>query len=337
MNLFKQPGEIMKRIALSVIFVLAALLSDARGQGAFPVRPITIVVPFAAGGPTDVTARIVATYMSRKLGQPVVIENVIGEAGQRAVLRVKEAAPDGYTIIMGHMGTHGAAPAFYQDLKYDAVRDFAPIALVAGTPIVIVTNRRIPAYDLQSFVRYVREKGPALKMAHAGIGSVSHSTGALLNSVLGLNPTMVGYNGTGPALNDLVQGKVDLMTDQIVNVAPKIEAGMINALAIATSDRSPALPDVPTTRQAGLPEYAVSAWNGLFAPAATPKDIITKLNAALVAAVDDENTRRRLLDLGAVIPDRLARTPDALRRLVQTEIALWRSVRAAHAQRSGGQ
>jgi tripartite-type tricarboxylate transporter receptor subunit TctC len=326
----------MKRTVL-LLFVLAAMMGEAQGQAAFPARPITMIVPFAAGGPTDVTARIVATHMSRKLGQPVVIDNVIGEAGQRAVLRTMQAAPDGYTIIMGHMGTHGAAPAFYPDLKYDPVGDFAPVALVAGTPIVIVTNRRIPAHDLQSFVRYVREKGPALKMAHAGLGSVSYSTGALLNSVLGLGPTMVGYNGTGPALNDLIQGKVDLMTDQIVNVAPKIEAGMINALAIATHERSPALPDVPTTRQAGLPNYTVSAWNALFVPAATPKDVIAKLNAALVAAVDDENTRKRLLDLGAVIPDKAARTPDALRRLVQSEIALWRSVRAAHAQRPGSQ
>jgi tripartite-type tricarboxylate transporter receptor subunit TctC len=164
---------------------------------------------------------------------------------------------------------------------------------------------------------------------------VSYSTGVLLNSVLGLNPTMVGYNGTGPALNDLIQGKVDLMTDQIVNVAPKIEAGMINALAIATQERSPALPDVPTTWQAGFPQYAVSAWNGVFAPAATPKAIVAKLNAALVAALDDENTRKRLLDLGAVIPAKAARTPEALRKLVQTEIELWRSVMATYGQRAG--
>jgi tripartite-type tricarboxylate transporter receptor subunit TctC len=291
-----------------------------------------MIVPFAAGGPTDVTARILAGHMSRKLRQPVVIENVVGEAGHRAVLRTMQATPDGHTILMGHMGTHGAAPAFYPDLKYDPVNDFAPVGLAAGTPIVIVTNKRIPAHDLQSFVRYVREKGPALKMAHAGLGSVSHSTGALLNSVLGLRPTLVEYDGTGPALNDLVQGKVDLMTDQIVNVAPKIEAGAINALAIATYERSPALPDVPTTWQAGFPQYAVSAWNGLFAPAATPRDVIAKLNAALTSALDDENTRQRLLDLGAVPPGKADRTPEALRKLVRTEVSLWHSVMAARAK-----
>lgn len=324
---------IVKTIALSLVFAVLTIGSGAHGQQpAFPARPVTMIVPFSAGGPTDVTARILASHMSHKLRQPVVIENVVGEAGQRAVLRAMQAAPDGYTIIMGHMGTHGAAPAFYPDLKYDPVRDFAPVGLAAGTPIVIVTNKRIPAHDLQSFVRYVREKGTALKMAHAGLGSVSHSTGALLNSVLGLNPTLVAYNGTGPALNDLVQGKVDLMTDQIVNVAPKIEAGAINALAIATHERSPALPGVPTTRQAGFPQYAVSAWNGVFAPAATPKDVVAKLNAALTAALDDENTRKRLLDLGAVLPDKAARTPDALRKLVQTEMSLWRSVVATHAK-----
>jgi len=323
---------IVKSIALLLAFSVLPIGSAALGESAFPARPITMIVPFAAGGPTDVTARILAGHMSHKLGQPVVIENVLGEAGQLAVLRTMQAAPDGYTIIMGHMGTHGAAPAFYPELKYDPVNDFAPVGLAAGTPIVIVANKRIPAHDLQSFVRYVREKGDALKMAHAGTGSVSHSTGALLNSVLGLGPTLVEYNGTGPALNDLVQGKVDIMTDQIVNVAPKIEAGAINALAIATLERSPALPDVPTTWQAGFPQYAVSAWNGVFAPAATPKDIVAKLNAALTSALDDENTRKRLLDLGAVLPEKAARSPEALRKLVENEISLWRSVTAAYAK-----
>jgi tripartite-type tricarboxylate transporter receptor subunit TctC len=317
-------STVRKGIAL-LAFALA-LGGAAQAQTAFPTRPITMIVPFAAGGPTDVTARILANHMSRKLRQPVVIENVLGEAGQRAALHTMQAAPDGYTVIMGHMGTHGAAPAFYPDLKYDPVNDFAPVGLASGTPIVIVTNKRIPAHDLQSFVRHVREKGAALKMAHAGLGSVSYSTGALLNSVLGLKPTMVAYNGTGPALNELVQGKVDLMTDQIVNVAPKIEAGAINALAIATKERSPALPDVPTTWQAGVPQYVVSAWNGIFAPAATPKDIVAKLNAALTAALDDETTRKRLLDLGAVIPEKAACSPEALRKLVQSEMSMWRSV-----------
>jgi tripartite-type tricarboxylate transporter receptor subunit TctC len=325
-------STMIKSLALLPAFAALAMGAAAQSESVFPARPITMIVPFAAGGPTDVTARILAGHMSRKLRQPVVIENVVGEAGHRAVLRTMQATPDGHTILMGHMGTHGAAPAFYPDLKYDPVNDFAPVGLAAGTPIVIVTNKRIPAHDLQSFVRYVREKGPALKMAHAGLGSVSHSTGALLNSVLGLRPTLVEYDGTGPALNDLVQGKVDLMTDQIVNVAPKIEAGAINALAIATYERSPALPDVPTTWQAGFPQYAVSAWNGLFAPAATPRDVIAKLNAALTSALDDENTRQRLLDLGAVPPGKADRTPEALRKLVRTEVSLWHSVMAARAK-----
>jgi tripartite-type tricarboxylate transporter receptor subunit TctC len=323
-------GGVVKRIVVLLALAVSIVVSGAEAQSPFPSRPITMLVPFAAGGPTDVTARIVAAHMSRMLGQPVVIENVLGEGGQRAVLRTMQAAPDGYTIVMGHMGTHGAAPAVYPNLKYDPITDFTPIGFTAGTPIVIVTNKRVPAHDLQSFVRYVREKGASLRMAHAGLGSVSHTTGVLLNSVLGLHPTMVGYDGTGPALNDLVEGKVDLMTDQIVNVAPKIEAGSIRALAIATQERSPALPHVATTGQAGLPQYAVSAWNGVFAPAATPKAVVAKLNAALVAALDDDNTRKRLQDLGAVIPERAARTPDMLHRLVQAEISRWRSVMTTH-------
>ena len=313
----------MKQIFL---FLAAALLwagAEARSQTPYPQRPITMIVPFAAGGPTDVVARIVSTHMSRTLHQPVIVENVIGDAGQRAVARAAEAAPDGHTIIMGHMGTHGAAPALYADLKYHPIRDFAPVGLVTGTPIIIVAARSFPADDLHAAVRYARQHGGKIRMAHAGLGSVSHTAGALLNAVLELSPTMVSYGGTGPALNDLVAGKIDLMADQIVNVAPKIEAGTIKAFAIATDQRSPALPNVATTRELGVPEFNVSAWNAIFAPAATPSAITDALNGALARALDDENTRSRLLDLGAIIPSEDARTPKALQKLVEQEIARW--------------
>lgn len=326
----------MKAAAVLLTAALVAMTGTSHAQEAYPQRPITVIVPFAAGGPTDVVARIVAINMSRTLGQPVVVENLVGDAGHRAVLHVAQAKPDGYTLLMGHMGTHGAAPAVYPNLKYDPVADFVPIGLGAGTPIVIVANKRVPAHDLKSFVEYVREKGPKLKMAHAGLGTVSHTTGALLKSVLGFSPTMVTYGGTGPALNDLVAGKVDLMTDQIVNVAPKIESGAIKALAIATEERSPALPEVPTTRQAGLPQYVVSAWNALFAPAGTSNEIAGKLNDALMQTLDDDITRRRLLDLGAVIPEPAGRTRDALQKLVQDEISRWKSVMATHGSNGEG-
>jgi tripartite-type tricarboxylate transporter receptor subunit TctC len=316
----------MKKLVTILCLAIVASTGAVRAQAVYSQRPITLIVPFAAGGPTDVTARILATHMTRTLGQPVIVENVVGEAGQRAVGRTAEAAPDGYTIMMGHMGTHGAAPALYPDLKHDPIRDFSPVGLAAGTPIVIVANKQVPANDLKAFIAYARGKGEGLKVGHAGVGSVSHTAAAFLSSVLGIKPTAITYGGTGPALNDLVAGKIDFMTDQIVNVAPKIEAGAIKAFAIAIDERSPALPNVPTSREAGLPQYSVNAWNALFAPAATPALVTAKLNHALVLALDDENTRRRLLDLGAVIPDRSRRTPAALTELVKGEISHWKRV-----------
>ena len=318
----------MKKIITLSLFALAFASARVQASEVYPNRLITLIVPFAAGGPTDVVARIVATHMARTLGQPVVIDNVVGEAGQRAVARTAEATPDGYTIMMGHMGTHGAAPALYPDLKYDPIKDFLPVGLATGTPVVIVASKQVPAKDLKEFIEYARGQNGTLRVAHAGLGSVSHTAASLLNSVLGIKPTMVVYGGTGPAVNDLIVGKIDFMTDQIVNVAPKIEAGKIKAFAIAIDARSPALPHVPTAKEAGLPQYSVNAWNAIFAPARTSPAAIAKLNEALVRALDDENTRKRLLDLGAVIPDRAARRPAALGVLVQEEITRWKRVMA---------
>ena len=305
---------------------LGLLTSPALAQPAWPTRPITMIVPFAAGGPTDVIARIVSDHMSRTLGQQIVVENVAGAGGTTGITRAAGAGADGYTIMMGHMGTHGAAPALYPKLRYNPATDFAPIGLAAGTPIVIVAKKDFPAADLKTLRDYVRANAGKLNMAHAGVGSVSHTTGILFTSTVDAKPTLVAYRGTGPALNDLMAGTVDLMTDQIVNVAPQIEAGTIRAYAIATPERSPALPNVPTTAEAGLPSYEVSAWNAMFAPKATPPAVVTKLSDALVAALDDEGTRKRLLDLGATIPDRAGRSPAALQALVVSEVARWTPV-----------
>jgi len=310
------------------LLLFAALLGLSAGtaHAAYPERPITLIVPFAAGGPTDVVARIVGDHMSRTLGQQVVVENVTGAGGTTGTTRAAQAAPDGYTIIMGHMGTHGAAPAVYPNLKYDPLKDFVPIGLAAGTPILIVARKNFPPKDLKEFISYAKANSEKLNEAHAGVGSVSFTTCSLLNSILGIKPTRVPYQGTGPALNDLVGGQVDYMCDQIVNLTPQIQAGSIKAYAIATEKRSPALPDVPTTKEGGLPEFQVSAWNALFAPKGTPKEVVTKLNGALMKALDDETTRKRLLDLGAEIADRAGRTPEALEKLVTSEIARWNKV-----------
>ncbi len=311
---------------LAVLALAALALAAGPARAAYPERPITMIVPFAAGGPTDVVARIVAEHMSRTLGQQVVIENVAGAGGTTGIQRASQAAPDGYTIMMGHMGTHGAAPAVYPDLKYDPTKDFAPVGLAAGTPIVLVARKDFPAKDLKELVAYVKANSEKLNEAHAGVGSVSYTTCTLFNSLLGAKPTRVVYRGTGPALNDLVAGQVDYMCDQIVNLVPQIQAGTIKAYAVALPERSPALPDVPTTKEAGLPEFQVTAWNAIFAPKGTPPAIVKRLSTALLAALDDAATRKRLLDLGGDLSNTAARTPEGLQKLVESEVARWNKV-----------
>src|SRR5215211_5536340 len=297
----------MKKTALALAAALGLAVTGAQAQN-YPNRPITMIVPFAAGGPTDVVARIVTDHMSRTLGQQIVVENVAGAGGTTGITRASQAQPDGYTIMMGHMGTHGAAPALYPNLKYDPTKDFAPIGLAAGTPIVIVAKKDFPANDLKGFLEYLRTNGDKVNMAHAGVGSVSHSTGIFFNSVVKAKPTMVAYRGTGPALNDLMGNTVDFMTDQIVNVAPQIQGNNIKAFAIATPERSPVLPNVPTTKEAGLEGYEVSPWNAIFAPKGVPQDVVAKLSDAYAKALDDQSTRTRLLELGGVIPPKEERT-----------------------------
>jgi tripartite-type tricarboxylate transporter receptor subunit TctC len=315
----------MKRMIASVAAALALALSIASADAqSYPTRPVTVIVPFAAGGPTDIVARIVADYFSKTLGQQFIVENVAGAGGTTGTTRLAQATPDGYTLMMGHMGTHGAAPALYPNLKYDPNKDFEPIGLVAGTPIIIVARKDFPAANLQEFIARAKNTGEKLSQAHAGVGSVSFTTCTLLTSQLGVkHHRVVAYRGTGPALNDMVGGQVDYMCDQIVNLVEQIKGNAIKAYAIATEKRSPALPDVPTTTEAGLPGYQVSAWNALFAPKGTPKDIVAKLNETYVKALDDEATRKRLLDLGSVIPEKAGRTPAALAALVKSEVERW--------------
>ena len=307
---------------------LAALALTAATASAqdFPARPITLIVPFAAGGPTDIVARIVGEHMSRTLGQQLVIENAVGAGGTTASTRAKRAPPDGYTIIMGHMGTHAASVALYPKLAYDPRTDFEPIGMVAGTPILILAKKDFPAKDLKEFATYVKANVDKLNLAHAGVGSVSFTTCLLLNSILGVKPVAVPFNGTGPSMNALVGGQVDYMCDQIVNAVPQINAGTIKVYAIATAERNPALPNVPTTKEAGLPEFEASAWNALFAPKGTPKPALDKLTDALGKALDDEGVRKRLLDLGSDIPDGPRRGQAALSALVKSEVDKWGKV-----------
>jgi len=309
--------------------ILAALVSSvlvatpAAAQTDYPNQPITVTVPFAAGGPTDTITRIVGEHMSRTLGQQLVIENVVGAGGTTATTRVKRANPDGYTIMTGHMGTHAAAVGLYPNLAYNPVTDFDPIGLIAGTPILILAKKDFPAKDLEEFVAHVKANGSKLNEAHAGVGSVSFTTCLLLNDLLGLKPTRIPYTGTGPSMNALVAGQVDYMCDQIVNAVPQVQAGAIKAYAVATPERNPALPDVATTKEGGLPEYQVSAWNALFGPKGTPKVALDKLTDALDKALDDPAVRKRLLDLGSDIPGPEGRGQQALAAHVKAEVERW--------------
>jgi putative tricarboxylic transport membrane protein len=319
----------------AILRLLAAVLAlgsatSARAQD-YPARAITVIVPFAAGGPTDIVARIVSDHMSKTLGQQLVIENVVGAGGTTGVTRAMRAAPDGYTIVMGHMGTHAAAVALYPNLAYNPASDFIPIGMAAGTPVVILAKKDFPAKDLGEFAVHVKQNVASLNMAHAGVGSVSHVTCLLLNSILAVKPTAVPFNGTGPAMNALVGGQVDYMCDQIVNVVPQVNGGTIKAYAIGTPERNPALPNIPTSKEAGLPEFQASAWNALFAPKGTPPAIGDKLSAALDKALSDEPTRKRLLELGSDIPEAPRRGPQALAALVKSEIDKWTPVIKASA------
>jgi tripartite-type tricarboxylate transporter receptor subunit TctC len=309
-----------------VALLLAFGWPGAYAQSPYPAHAITLIVPFSAGGPTDVVARALQGSMSRALAQQIIIENVVGAGGTTAATRAMRAAPDGYTIMLGHMGTHAAAPAMYPKLAYNPATDFAPIGLVVRMPVLVIARNGIPARDLKEFIAYANRHGTELTMAHSGIGSVSFVTCALFNSIVGLNPKLAAYQGSEPAMAALLADKVDYMCDQAVSVIPQAASHAIRVFAVASPSRLQSLPDVPTSGQAGLPLFDVTSWHGLFAPRGTPRPIIDRLNAALDTALADATARKALLDLGCEMPDPAQRTPDALAALVTRETAKWTSV-----------
>lgn len=308
------------KILAAAALALALMTGTAAAQGKFPERPITMIVPFAAGGPTDVIARIVGDHMSKTLGQQVVVENVAGAGGTTGITRAVTAAPDGYTVAMGHLGTLSAAPATYPGLKYDPFNGIQPIGLAGGTPILIVAKKDFPPKDLKEFVAYLKANTDKINQAHAGVGSVSWTTCTLLKAQLGTEKmNAVAYRGTGPALNDLVSGQVDFMCDQIVSVIEQVRGATIKAYAIASEKRSPALPDVPTTTEAGFPAFKIEAWNGIVAPKGLPADVTARLVDALDKALNDSGTQKRLLDLGTIIPSAAERTPAGFAALIKRD------------------
>jgi len=294
----------------------------ARAQS-YPSRAITIIVPFAAGGPTDVTARIVGEHMSRTLGQQFIVENVVGAGGTTGSIRAMRASPDGHTIQLGQLGTHAAAVAVYPNLAYRPDADFAPIGLVVDQAILIVARKTLSPSNLREFADYLKANADKMNMAHAGVGSITHFTGLLLNSIVGVRPTLVPFTGSAPAINALIADQVDYMCDPISDIVQQAQAGTIKTYAVGTAERSSALPDIPTSREAGMPEFQVSAWYGLFAPKGTPKPVLDMLTDALDKALDDASVRKRLANLGCDIPAKARRGQERLATLVRNEIARW--------------
>jgi tripartite-type tricarboxylate transporter receptor subunit TctC len=307
----------------------AALLLPATAQAQpkpekqkYPTRSITVIVPFPAGGPSDVVARIVTEAMGKSLGQTLVIENVGGAGGTLGSGRVAAAAGDGYTLLAGSMGSHVSAPVLTPNVKYDSERDFVPIGFTANSPAVIVARKDFPPASLREFVDYVKQNGDKVKQAHGGIGASSHMACLLFDQVAGLKPSLIAYRGTGPAMNDLIGGHVDYFCEQAVSVASQVKGGAIKAYAISETQRLPALPQVPTAKEAGL-DYQMSIWAGIFAPKDTPKEIVDKLAAALDKALDDADVKKRLAELGGSLPAKDARTPEKFSAFVRAEIARW--------------
>jgi tripartite-type tricarboxylate transporter receptor subunit TctC len=287
-------------------------------------------VPFAAGGPTDALARILCQRMGEALGQQMIVENVGGAGGTIGVAKVARATPDGYTLSFTHMGTLAVNIALYKALPYDSQKDFEPVGLGGTNPMVLVTKKDLPTKDFKEFMDYVRANQKKVQYGMAGIGAASHLGGLMLNSMMKVDVLEIPYKGTGPALNDLVSGQFDYMVDQAVNVLPQIQSGNIKALGVSTLKRLPQLPNVPTIDEAGLKGYEVTIWNGFFAPKGTPKDVVARLNQALVTALSDDKVKVRLTELAVDLPSGAETTPEALGNQLKASIDKWvPAVRAA--------
>jgi tripartite-type tricarboxylate transporter receptor subunit TctC len=297
-------------------------ISHIAGAQTYPSRSITMVVPFAAGGPVDTLARIVAERMRTSLGQPVVIENVTGAGGSIGAGRVARAVPDGYTLIIGIWTTHVVNGAIYA-LQYDVLNDFEPIALLANNPQVIVAKKSMPANDLKGLIAWLKANPDKASAGTAGVGSPQHVLGIFFQGATGTRFQFVQYRGGGPATQDLVAGQIDIIVADQVTALPQILSGNIKAYAVTNKNRLAAAPDIPTVDEAGLPEFYTTVWNAIWAPKGTPKNIIGKLNVAVVDGLSDSAVRRRLADLGQQIVPRDHQTPEALAAFHKAEIEKW--------------
>ena len=312
----------MKITVMRAAACLALFGSALAHAQTYPTKTITMIVPFAAGGPTDTVARLVAQSMGTKLKQQIIIENVGGAGGTIGAARVAKAAPDGYTLFLHHIG-QSTAPALYRKLSYNAQTDFEPIGLVTDVPMTIVARKDFPAKDFREFLSYVKANKDKITYANAGVGSASHLCGMLFMTAIGTDLTTVPYKGTGPAMTDLLGGQVDFMCDQSNNTTSQIKSGKIKAYGVTTKSRLPSMPDLPTLNEAGLPGFEVAVWHGMYAPKGTPKPIIDTLASALQTALKDPNVKQRFADLGTEPVAEKRATPEALRTHVKSEIERW--------------
>jgi tripartite-type tricarboxylate transporter receptor subunit TctC len=311
----------MRKLILATMAALSISGGNALAQN-YPSHPVTIVVPFSAGGPTDSMARILADGMKATLGPNFLIENVTGAGGSIGVGRVARAAPDGYTVSLGHLGTHVANGAIYK-LGYDLVADFEPVVLLPSNPMIFVSTNAVPAKTLTELLAWMKTQPSPPTAGTAGAGSASHVAGLYFESFTGIKLQFVPYRGTAPAMTDLVAGQINVMVDQTSNSINQVRAGTIRAYAVTDEKRVESALDIPTTDEAGLPGFHMSLWSGLWVPKGTPKDIIAKLNAAAVAAMNDPAVRAKFDSLGLQMPPKDQLTPEALGALQKSEIAKW--------------
>ena len=310
------------KIKTLLLTAAAVAFSGAASAQAYPTKPITMIVPFAAGGPTDTVARTVAALMSKSLGQTVVVENVGGAGGNIGNEKVAKAAPDGYTILLMHIGISTSA-TLYRNLRYNAVNDLEPIGLVTTVPMTMIANKDFPPNNMKEMIAYVKANKDKVSYANAGIGAASHLCGMLFMSAIQTDLLTVPYKGTAPAMTDLLGGQVNLMCDQTTNTTSQIKGGKVKVYGVTSKARVASLPDVPTMDEAGFKDFEVGIWHGMWAPKATPKAIIDKLNATLNEALNNEDLKKKFADLGTAPEPVERRKPEVLRAFLPAEIAKW--------------